>query len=108
MLLRSIYRFQSDAKCDVLICDKSGGEGRNLQISDYVIHIDLPWNINMIEQRIGRLDRMGRNVHVPVTFVVIHTTESCEDQLFNFWNQGLNVFGQSLSGLEIIMNDINS
>ena len=36
----------------------------------------------MIEQRIGRLDRMGRNVHVPVTFVVIHTTESCEDQLF--------------------------
>lgn len=46
----------------MLICDRSGGEGRNLQIADYVIHIDLPWNINTIEQRIGRLDRMGRNV----------------------------------------------
>lgn len=103
----NIYRFQSDPKCKVLICDRSGGEGRNLQIADYVIHIDLPWNINTIEQRIGRLDRMGRNVRVPVTSVVIHTTESYEDQLFNFWNQGLNVFGQSLSGLEIIMNDIN-
>ena len=103
----NIYRFQSDEKCKVLICDKSGGEGRNLQIADYVIHIDLPWNINTIEQRIGRLDRMGRNVQVPVTSVVIHTKESYEDQLFNFWNQGLNVFGQSLSGLEIIMNDIN-
>ena len=53
------------------------------------------------------MDRMGRDVHMPVTSVVIHTTESYEDQLFHFWNQGLNVFGQSLSGLEIIMNDIN-
>ena len=44
---------------------------------------------------------------MPVTSVVIHTTESYEDQLFHFWNQGLNVFEQSLSGLEIIMNDIN-
>lgn len=103
----NIYRFQSNTDCKILLCDKSGGEGRNLQIADYVIHIDLPWNINTIEQRIGRLDRMGRNVEVPVTSVVIHTTESYEDQLFNFWNQGLNVFGQSLSGLEIIMNDIN-
>mgnify|MGYP000355665050 CR=1 FL=1 len=50
---------------------------------------------------------MGRDVSVPVTSVVIHTTESYEDQLFNFWNQGLNVFRQSLSGLEIIMNDVN-
>ena len=103
----NIYRFQSDVSCKILLCDKSGGEGRNLQTADYVIHIDLPWNINTIEQRIGRLDRMGRNVEIPVTSVVIHTTESYEDQLFNFWNQGLNVFGQSLSGLEIIMNDIN-
>lgn len=103
----NIYRFQSDSKCKILLCDKSGGEGRNLQIAHYVIHIDLPWNINTIEQRIGRLDRMGRNVQVPITSVVIHTTESYEDQLFHFWNQGLNVFGQSLSGLEIIMNDIN-
>lgn len=103
----NIYRFQSDLTCKILLCDKSGGEGRNLQIADYVIHVDLPWNINTIEQRIGRLDRMGRDVQIPVTSVVIHTIESYEDQLFHFWNEGLNVFGQSLSGLEIIMNDIN-
>ena len=103
----NIYRFQSDPTCKILLCDKSGGEGRNLQIADYVIHVDLPWNINTIEQRIGRLDRMGRDVQIPVTSVVVHTIESYEDQLFNFWNEGLNVFCQSLSGLEIIMNDIN-
>lgn len=102
----NIYRFQSDPNCKMLICDKSGGEGRNLQIADYVIHLDLPWNINTIEQRIGRLDRMGRNVKKPVTSVVIHSVDSYEEQLFKFWNDGLNVFCQSLSGLEIIMNDI--
>lgn len=104
----NIYRFQSEHECKILLCDKSGGEGRNLQIADYVIHIDLPWNINTIEQRIGRLDRIGRNVEKPVTSIVIHTVDSYEEQLFKFWNEGLNVFCQSLSGLEIIMNDINN
>ena len=103
----NIYRFQSDPTCRILLCDKSGGEGRNLQIADYVIHVDLPWNINTIEQRIGRLDRMGRDIQIPVTSVAIHSIESYEDQMFHLWNEGLNVFGQSLSGLEIIMNDIN-
>ena len=103
----NIYRFQSDPTCKILICDKTGGEGRNLQIADYVVHIDLPWNINTIEQRIGRLDRMGRDVTKPVISVVVHSVNSYEDQLFKLWNEGLNVFKQSLSGLEIIMNDIN-
>ena len=73
-----------------------------------MVHIDLPWNINSIEQRIGRLDRMGRDVEKPVTSVVIHSIDTYEDQLFKLWNEGLNVFSQSLSGLEIIMNDINN
>lgn len=102
----NIYRFQSDPNCKMLICDKSGGEGRNLQIADYVIHLDLPWNINTIEQRIGRLDRMGRNVKKPVTSVVIHSVDSYEEQLFKFWNDGLNVFCQSLSGLVYCIVDI--
>ena len=103
----NIYRFQTEKECKILVCDKSGGEGRNLQIADYVIHVDLPWNIISIEQRIGRLDRMGRNVEIPVTSVVIHTVNTYEDQLFDFWNQGLDVFRQSLSGIEIIMKEIN-
>ena len=103
----NIYRFQSDSKCKILLSDKSGGEGRNLQMADYIIHVDLPWDINVIEQRIGRLDRMGRNVRIPVTSIVVHTSGTYEEQLFKFWNEGLNVFHQSLSGLEIIMNDIS-
>lgn len=103
----NIYRFQSESECKILVCDRTGGEGRNLQNADFVVHVDLPWNINTIEQRIGRLDRMGRKVDVPVTSIVIHSINSYEEQLFKFWNEGLNVFKQSLSGLEIIMSEIN-
>lgn len=103
----NVYRFQNDNECKILLSDETGGEGRNLQIADIVIHVDLPWDANAIEQRIGRLDRLGRNPEKTVLSVVIHTDESLESELFRFWKEGLKVFTQSLSGLEIIMNEIN-
>lgn len=103
----SIYRFQNQDSCQIILCDETGGEGRNLQGADYVVHIDLPWDANKIEQRIGRLDRLGRPVDKDVCSVVIYTENTLEEELFRFWNEGLNIFRNSLSGLEIIMNDIN-
>ena len=104
----SIYRFQNEDGCKILLCDETGGEGRNLQGADYVIHIDLPWDANAIEQRIGRLDRLGRPADKDVCSVVTYAKDTLEEELYNFWNKGLNIFTQSLSGLEIIMNEINA
>ena len=103
----NVYRFQNHEECYIMICDESGGEGRNFQCADYLIHIDLPWDANAIEQRIGRLDRIGREKDKDVVSVVIHSAESLEEELFKFWNEGLNIFNQSISGLEIIMGEIN-
>lgn len=104
----NVYRFQNDDECRIMLCDKSGGEGRNFQIADYIVHIDLPWDANEIEQRIGRLDRLERNSERPdVNSVVVLLEDSLEQQLFEFWNRGLNVFEESLSGLEIVLEDIN-
>lgn len=100
-------RFQNDKTCTVMLCDESGGEGRNFQCADYIIHIDLPWDANTIEQRIGRLDRIGREGDRPIIAVVPYAEETLEEELFKFWNEGLRIFEHSLSGLEIIMNDIN-
>lgn len=104
----NVCKFQNDKNCTIMLCDESGGEGRNFQCADYVVHIDLPWDANAIEQRIGRLDRMGRESGRPINSVVPYAEESLEEELLKFWNEGLKIFEHSLSGLEIIMNDINN
>ena len=103
----SVYDFQNDPKCRVIVCDETGGEGRNFQLAEQVIHLDLPWNANAVEQRIGRLDRLGRDDSKDVVSVVLYAEDSIEEQLFEIWRDGLMVFGQSLSGLEIITGELN-
>lgn len=102
------YRFQTQSECRIMLCDFTGGEGRNFQCADYIIHIDLPWDASAIEQRIGRLDRLGRDMSRPIVYsVVVHTKNTFEEGLFSFFKEGLLIFNQSLSGMEVIMRDIN-
>ena len=65
------YRFQNDKNCRIMLCDYTGGEGRNFQCADYIVHIDLPWDASTIEQRIGRLDRLVRDPSRPVVHSVL-------------------------------------
>lgn len=104
----SVYEFQNNESCRVILCDATGGEGRNFQNADWVVHLDLPWTANAIEQRIGRLDRLGRDSdHLEVNSLVVYSEDSIETQLYKIWNEGLNLFEQSLSGLEIITGELN-
>ena len=103
----SVYAFQNDPDCRAIICDETGGEGRNFQNAEQVIHLDLPWNANALEQRIGRLDRLGRDPDKDVKSVVIYASGSIEEQLFHIWRDGMKLFEQSLSGLEIITGELN-
>ena len=104
----SVYQFQNNQACRVIVCDETGGEGRNFQNAERVIHLDLPWNANALEQRIGRLDRLGREPDKDVNSVVFFTEETVEEQLFHIWRDGMKLFNQSLSGLEIITGELNN
>ncbi len=101
------YRFENDNKYSFMLSDETGGEGRNFQNADIVVHIDIPFEANTVEQRIGRLDRIGRDSNKPVISVVCYSQLSIEEDLFNIWAKGLHIFEQSQSGLEIIMNEID-
>ena len=106
-LENSVYAFQNDPMCRMIICDETGGEGRNFQNAQMVIHLDLPWNANALEQRIGRLDRIGRDPEMDVRSVVLYASGTVEEQLFRIWRDGMKLFEQSLSGLEIITGELN-
>src|SRR5680860_1014354 len=64
-------------KTNILISTDAGGEGLNLQFSNVVINYDLPWNPMKIEQRIGRVDRIGQQRDVLVyNFILAETVEN--------------------------------
>ena len=79
------------AQC--LICSEIGSEGRNFQFAHHMVLFDLPLNPDLLEQRIGRLDRIGQTdtirIHVP------YLESSPQQRLFEFYHQGLNAFEQT-------------
>lgn len=103
----SVYEFQNNEACRVIICDETGGEGRNFQNASMLLHIDLPWTANALEQRIGRLDRLGRDPNMEVKSVVVYSQNTVEEQLFQIWRDGMQLFSHSLSGMEIITGELN-
>ena len=71
-----IDRFTDDPAVRVFLSTDAGASGLNLQAASYVINLDLPWNPAVLEQRIGRIYRMGqkRNIQV-INLVAIGTIE---------------------------------
>jgi len=74
----------------VLICSEIGSEGRNFQFAHHLVLFDLPLNPDLLEQRIGRLDRIGQTeiiqIHVP------HLENSALAVMFHWYHEGLNAF----------------
>lgn len=87
------YFADQEAGAQVLICSEIGSEGRNFQFAQDLVLFDLPLNPDLLEQRIGRLDRIGQqgevNIHVP------HYTETAQDHLLHWYHQGLDAFEQT-------------
>ena len=61
-----IERFQSDHELKIFLSTDAGGVGVNLQSANILIKIDLPWNPAVLEQRIGRIHRLGQKKHINV------------------------------------------
>ena len=77
----------------LLICSEIGSEGRNFQFLHHIILFDLPDNPDLLEQRIGRLDRIGQQfdicIHVPVV------PDSRDARLRDWYQNALNAFEKS-------------
>ncbi len=73
-----------------LFCSEIGSEGRNFQFSHKLVLMDLPLNPDLLEQRIGRLDRIGQkqDVEIHVPFI----QQSAQEVIFNWYHLGMNAF----------------
>jgi hypothetical protein len=80
-----IDRFREDDKCRVFLSTDAGGVGLNLQHASVVVNMDLPWNPAVLEQRIGRVHRLGQRRPVQVVnFVAQGTIEEGMLSLLKF------------------------
>ncbi len=69
-----IDRFKNEPDCRVLLCTDSGGVGLNLQVASALINMDQPWNPAVLEQRVGRIHRLGQRRSVQVYHFVARDT----------------------------------
>ena len=101
----AVEQFKADETFSILLSTEIGGEGRNFQFCRILVNYDLPWNPMKLEQRIGRLDRIGQ--------------QSKEIYIYNFFLEGtietdiifaldkrINLFEESIGQLEPIIGNI--
>jgi ATP-dependent helicase HepA len=76
----------------VLVCSEIGSEGRNFQFAHHLVLFDLPLNPDLLEQRIGRLDRIGQAQTIRLH--VAHFEDSAQSVLYRWYHEGLNAFAE--------------
>src|SRR5437763_11375736 len=80
-----IDRFREDPRCRLFLATDAGGVGLNLQHANVVVNMDLPWNPAVLEQRVGRVHRLGQSQPVRViNFVAQGTIEEGMLQVLKF------------------------
>jgi superfamily II DNA/RNA helicase len=99
-----IEHFQNNPNIKVLLSSEVGSEGLDLQFCNALVNYDLPWNPMVVEQRIGRIDRVGqRSKVINIYNLILHDT--IEERIHNRLYQRINLFEQSLGDLEEILGD---
>ncbi|WP_338567513.1 RNA polymerase-associated protein RapA [Erwinia sp. E_sp_B01_3] len=86
----SAWFASEDDGAQVLLCSEIGSEGRNFQFANQMVMFDLPFNPDLLEQRIGRLDRIGQahdiQIHVP------YLEKTAQSVLVQWYHEGLDAF----------------
>lgn len=89
------YFAEAQDGAQILVCSEIGSEGRNFQFAHHLVLFDLPFNPDLLEQRIGRLDRIGQrktvDIHTP------YYIDSAQQRLVRWYHEGLNAFERTFA-----------
>ncbi|MBF0441019.1 MAG: RNA polymerase-associated protein RapA, partial [Oligoflexales bacterium] len=100
---REAARFVNQEGSSLLISSEIGGEGRNFQFTNKLVLMDLPKHPDLLEQRIGRLDRIGQKREIEIYVPWLQGTP--EEVLFYWYHEGLSAFEYSLNGISILLEE---
>ena len=103
---RAVERFRNEAGPQILISTEAGGEGRNFQFCHILVNYDLPWNPMRVEQRIGRVDRIGQD-H-PVSIFNLWVIDTIEERILDVLEKRIKVFEETVGGLDPILGETES
>lgn len=84
------YFASEEDGAQVLLCSEIGSEGRNFQFACQLVMFDLPFNPDLLEQRIGRLDRIGQNREIQI--MVPYLENTAQAVLVRWYHEGLDAF----------------
>lgn len=100
---RNAAWFAEEDGAKLLICSEIGSEGRNFQFCRHLVLFDLHLNPELLEQRIGRLDRIGQKndikIHIP------YLKQSNRETLAKWFHLGLNAFEESILGGQTMLDE---
>ncbi|MEA4884014.1 MAG: SNF2-related protein [Clostridia bacterium] len=99
---RAIEAFRGESQ--VLLSTETGGEGRNMQFCNVMVNYDLPWNPMRIEQRIGRIHRIGQEKEVYVFNLSVDGT--LESHILDVLDAKINMFELVIGELDMILGNI--
>ncbi len=93
-----------ESRANILLSTEAAGEGRNLQFCRTMINFDIPWNPMRIEQRVGRIHRVGQTRDVRIYNLSARGT--VEDYLLEILDQKLNMFELVIGEMDMILGQV--
>jgi len=100
------YFADQESAARLLICSEIGSEGRNFQFVNHLILWDLPTNPDLLQQRIGRLDRIGQKhviqIHIP------YIVNTVQHHLYQWYDQGLDAFRRNNSAAQAVADQLQA
>ncbi|MFT4855780.1 MAG: ATP-dependent helicase HepA [Planctomycetota bacterium] len=97
---RNAAWFAESEGAQILLCSEIGSEGRNFQFAHHLVLFDMPLHPELLEQRIGRLDRIGQKEDI--TIYIPYLVGSPQESIVRWFHEGLDAFNTNLEGGNVI------
>lgn len=95
-----------EGKGDILVCTDAAAEGLNFQFCGSLINYDMPWNPMRVEQRIGRIDRLGQRFD-DIRIINLHYKDTVETEVYCALSSRIKLFEDMVGGLQPILSAVS-